>query len=845
LIELRTDDLPRLESTSRDIRAACRYFRHNRAFFITAVVTLAFGIGATTAVFSVAETLLLRPLPYPDSERLVTLRNIDTVSDYPSTRVAPGLLAEWQRTATSFEAIAGYRWASVDVVSDAQSDRLNGLLATPEFFEVFGVPLIGRPFDASDRGAKRQFETTDTGEVVVLGDEVWRRHFARAGARVGSAVDLHVLNFARVGPTGYTVTGRAAEPVAFPPLQSDSQIGDSEVTDTVDFWMPQFVSTTQVGEPGPRDFWFDVVARLRPGITLAQAQAEMDAIARTHMEAHPDTSRGSEVRVVPLREHVAGDVQASIALLGVGTAMLLLIACSNVATLLLAKGVSRRREVAIRMALGGRRSTIVRQFFIEALIVAGCAGLVGALLAGWAIHFARPWMPHGLPLLREMGLNATVLTFTLLSSALTACLTGVVPAMRVSRAAGARLIGLGGNGIGPDRAQSRLVGGLVAAEVALTILLLISAALFVRSAFRVSRVATGFNAGQLLTMTISLPANKFDWDYNARFSREVLKQVRSLSSVRDAAVVHGVPMGAGSHVSTGGGTVEGYESTSDDEQLTYGIRIVSPGYFATMQIPILAGRAFDARDEQGERGQTPSFLVSHSFATRYWGGKSPLGKRISFGDSHMTVVGVVGDVRYSGLEAEPTVEMYLPQGRFPQSAITLVARTRSDPLGAAPAIRERIRGVDPHAFVTDVRSMDQLVSGSQAERRAGTLLVLCFAVLAMVLVAAGTYGVVSQAVASRRVELAIRSALGAGPRRLVALAMRTAFRPAVIGVALGGLGALTFTRVIESLLFGVSALDVMSWVGASATVVAGCAAAGYLSGRRAARVDPIEALKSD
>ena len=840
--------MTQVQSTVRDISTALRYFRRNQGFVAVTVANLALGIGATTAVFSVAETLLLRPLPYPESDRLVTLRSVDTMSDFPSTRVAPGLLADWQIKASSFEMIAGYRWATVDLIDGAQSDRLSGLLATPEFFDVFGAPLLGRSFQAEDRRAQRSFESTRTADRLVLGNEVWRRRFDSDEAVVGNVVDLYVLNFSRAGPTRCTVVGVATAPVPFPPLQADFQLGDSNVVDTVDFWMPQFVSATQLGEPGPRDAWFDVVARLRPGVTLAQAQAEMDVIARLHSEQYPETTRGWRVQVVPLQELIAGESRNGILLLSLSTAMLLLIACSNVATLLLARGVARRSEVATRMALGAPRWKIVRQLLMEALILAACAGVLGVLLAGWAINMARPWMPQSLPLLQGMEINLTVLVFVLASVIATACIAGLAPAIQSARTDGTLVSSLGGRSLTLGRLHARLVGVLVSAEVALAIVLLVGAGLLVRSAFRASQVEIGFNQDNLLTMTISLPANKFGWDHNAVFAREVLEEVRSLPSISDAAVVHGVPTRPGSFVSDGRGTIEGYVPANDTEKPNYGMRIVSPGYFATMQIPIVAGRAFEAGDEEGQRGAPRSILVSDSFAKRYWRGRDPLGRRISFGEAFgdwkMTVVGVAGDVRYSGLEVGPTVDIYLPQGLFPQAAVTLIARARSDALNEAPSVRERIRAVDQHAFVTDIRSMDQLISGSQAERRAGTLFVSAFGVIALMLVVAGVYSVIAQAVVERRLDLGIRSALGAGPRRVVATAMLAALQPAATGIALGGLVALGMTRVMTSLLFEVSALDIVTWAGAFATLLAACAAAGYLSGRRAARIDPMTALRS-
>ncbi len=800
-------------------------------------MNLALGIGATTAVFSVAETLLLRPPSYPESDRLVTLRSVATMSEDPNTRTAPGLLADWQSKARSFEVIAGYRWATADLIDGAQSDRLSGLLATTEFFDVFGAPLLGRSFQAEDRGAQRRFESTTTGETLVLGNGLWRRRFDADKALVGQTVDLHVLNFSRAGPTRYTVVGVATVPVPFPPIQADFQLGDSTVIESIDFWMPQFVSATQLGEPGPRDAWFDVVARLRPGVALSEAQAEMDVIARLHAEQYPETARGRRVRVVPLREHMAGNARNGVLLLSLGTAMLLLISCSNVATLLLVRGIARCSEVATYMALGAPKWEIGRQFLIEALLLA----TFGGVLANWAIDAARPWMPPSLPLLQGMGINLPVLAFALASVIVTACVTSLAPAFQSTRADGALLTSLGGRRLTLGRLHSGLVGLLVSAEVALTIALLVGAGLLAWSAFQASQAEIGFNKDNLLTMTISLPANKFDWGYNAVFAREVLEEVRSLPSISDAAVVHGVPMREGSYLSSGRGTIDGYVPTNDAEKPRYGIRIVSVGYFAAMQIPIVAGRAFEPRDEEGERGAARSILVSESFAKRYWKGRDPLGGQVSFDEARgawkMTVVGVAGDVRYAGLEMAPTADIYLPQGLFPQAAITLIARARRDALNEVSSVRERIHTVDQHAFVTDIRTMDQLIAGSQTERRAGTLFVSAFGVIALVLVVTGVHSVIAQAVADRQRDLAIRSALGAGPRRVIATAMQTALQPAAVGMVLGGGAALGTTRILTSLLFEVSGMDVMTWTGVYAILLGACVGSGFLSGRRAAQID--------
>ncbi len=830
-----------MDSLIHDLSGALRHLRRDLPFVTVVVLILALGIGATTAVFSVTEALLLRPLPYPDGDRLVTLRSISPEPDFPYERAAAGTLADWQIETTLFEAIAGYRWHTIDAIGDGQSERLNGLFVTPEFFDVFGVPLFGRGFLIEDRGTR----------TLVLGHEVWRRRFNGDGTLVGSTIDLNVRNFDRVGPTRHTVLGVATAPVRFPPVTADFHLGLASVAETIDFWTPEFISPASARQPYAREF--DVVGKLRPGVTVEQAQRELDAIARRQAEHYPETHRGWTVRVVPLRQHVASAARESVLLLTLGTGMLLLIACANVATLLLARGAARHREVAIRAALGADRWRIVRQFLMEAIVLAMLAGALGVILTKWTIALARPWLPRSLPVLQEIGLNPTVSAFALLCALLTACLTGIAPALRFARAEGERLTGCEGRGVTPGRARATLTSVLVSAEVALTLVLLVGAGLLIRSAVRAAQVAPGFNPTNVLTMTVSLPENKFDWNHNAVFAREVVDAVRSLPSVRDAAVIQGVPMRDGSFY--GSGTVDGYMRRLDAAEPIWRIRVVSPDYWRVMQIPIIAGRPLEARDEEGERGRPRSIVVSHSFAKRYWRGETALGKRIGIDLARMglsvasrtwwmTVVGIAGDVRYGGLEAEPTVDVYYPQGLFPQAAITLVTRTWGDALNVVAEVRERIRAVDQDAFVTDVQSVDQLIAGSQAERRAGTLLMGVYSALALVLAVVGIYSVITHAVVQRRFEMGIRSALGAAPGNLFALAMRTALQPTVIGVAIGIPGAAAGTRLMQSSLFAVTRLDSLTWAGACAAVLTAGVVAGFLPARRAARIDPVTALRA-
>jgi putative ABC transport system permease protein len=818
-----------MDSLVHDLGGALRYLRRNLWFSVVAVLILALGIAAATTIFSASETLLLRPLPYPDSERLVGIHSVSPVRDSLYERVAAGTLADWQLQASSFDAIAGYRWNTIDVLGGAQSERLNGLFVTPEFFRVFGVPLAGRGFAARDRRTR----------TIVLGQDVARRRFNAGEILVGTTLELNARNFSNVGPTPYVVLGIATAAVHFPPLTADFHLGLASVANTIDFWTPEFVSPTSSRDGHE----FDVVARLRQGVTVAQAQAEMDAIGRQQAQQYPESSRGWRVRVVPLREQTAGRSRSGLLLLAFGTWMLLFIACADVATLVLARGVARHREVAIRAALGAPPWRIVRQFLIEAMILATLAGGVGVLFSFLAIELAMPWLPASLPLLKEMKINPTVVGFTVICAIVTACLTGIAPALRAARGSSEGLAGREGVGLTPRRQRTNLVCIFASAEVALVLILLLGAGLLVRSALQAWRVDPGFDPNNLLTMTVSLPENKFEWNHNAVFAREVMESVRSLASVTAATVIQGLPMRSGSFYDSG--DIEGFVPRSDAEKPVWRIRVVSPGYFDVMRISIVRGRGLETRDEQGEVGYARRIVVSATFANRYWPGENPLGKTIGSPERRMTVVGVAGDVRYAGLETEPTVDVYYPQALFPQAAITLIARTRGDPLNGASEVRTRIRAVDQDAFVTDVRSMEQVIAGSQAERRAGTLLVAVLSATALVLVLAGVYSVIAQSVLQRRLEMAIRVALGAGPWRVVALAMRTALLPAMIGIAGGILGGLVITRLMVSVLYGVNSADPTTWLSVCGTVLTACAGAGYLPARRASHVDPMTALRAE
>ncbi len=798
------------------------------------MLSLAAGAGPNVAIFSVGYAMLVHPLPYPGADRLVMLRPTNPSHGMFFPTVAPANLLDWQARAKSFEAIAGYRRQTVDLTGGDRSERLRGLSITPEFFRVLGVPLRGDTFGPNDP-QRRRFE-------IIIGRRLWQRRFASDGKLLGKVLDVNLINLSRIGPTPSLVTGIASADAHFPPLSADFSLAPGVVTgigDSVDFWVPESI------DPAKRDNGdLDAVARLRPGISLEQAQAEMDIVSRDLAAAHPETNSGLSVRVVPLRDEVFGGSRRALLWLFACTGFVLLVACGNVANLLLARAAACHKEVAIRAALGAARWRIVRQFLAESACIALPAGAIGAGLAYASLVLLRPLIPADVPLAQEATVDRAALLFTLMVALLTALLTGIIPALRVSSANPGDAIKQEGRSITAGRGRQRLVAILVAAEVAMTLMLLIATGLLVRSANRLWRIDPGFDTRNLLTMTISLPNNKFEWRHNVVFSRQAIRSMEAMPEVRGAAVIQGVPMREGSFY--GSFSIEGKPDTPVDRPSAR-LRVVSPEYFRLMKIPILSGRGYDEHDEVGQVGSLPSVIVNRTLAGRSWPGQDAVGKRVlmSWKTTPSVIIGVVGDVRYTGLDGEPGNEVYLPEGLFPQSAITLLVRTDRDPLPLYPAMRGRIVDIDKDAFVFDVKPMTQLIAESLAPRRFSTILLFTFAVVALILSLAGIYAVIAHSVAQRTFEIGIRIAMGASPAQVTGLMLRYGLFPAMCGMAAGWSGALAISRFFAAMLFGVGPLDLPTWIAVSGCMLAVACMASYLPARRACRVDPVAALRAE
>jgi len=827
-----------MRGLSSDVRYALRALGRGGGSIAVAVLSLTIGIGANTALFSVGDAMLLRPLPYPDAERLVMLRPTNPSHGVFWTTVAPANLLDWQAQARSFEAIAGYRWHTVDLTGAGGSERLRGLRTTPEFFKVLGVPLMGEGFGPNDRYESPWWKGGRP--EIIVGHGLWQRRFGSNAGLLGRPLDVNVINLSRVGPTPSFVVGIALADAHFPPLSADFNLGVSGVRDEVDFWAPEYL------DPKKRESGdLDAIARLRPGVSLGEAQVEMDVLSRNLAAAHPETNDGLGVRVVPLRDQVLGGSRRVVLLLFACTGFVLLVACANVANLLLARAAARQKEVAIRAALGAARLRILRQFLVESALIALPAGAIGVGMAYGTLRVLRPLIPTGIPLAQEATLHRGVLLFALIVASLTALVTGSIPAWRASSASPGEVMKSEGRSTA-GRGRQRVVSALVASEVALTLLLSIATGLMAKSANRLWQVDAGFDARNLLTMTISLPNNKFEWRHNVVFSRQVIRAIEAMPEVRGAAVIQGVPMHVGSFYTSF--RVEGRPDTPVDRP-SGRIRVVSPGYFRVMGIPILSGRDYDEHDEVGEVGSLPSVIVNRALAERFWPGQDAVGKSLVMpwkaSPSPSVVIGVVGDVRYAGLDADPGNEIYLPEGLYPQSAITLLVRADRDPRPVYPWIHRRIVEIDKDAFVFDVKTMGQLMSESLAPRRFSTILLSTFAAVALALSLAGIYAVIAHSVAERRTEIGIRVAMGASPGHVTGLMLRRGLAPTLCGMAVGWSGAWAISRVLSAMLFGVEPLDRATWILASAALLAAACVASYLPARRACRVDPTVALRAE
>ncbi|HEY6187294.1 MAG TPA: ABC transporter permease, partial [Pyrinomonadaceae bacterium] len=743
--------LPIVETIFQDVRYAARMLRKSPLFAVISIFTLALGIGANTAIFSVVNELLLRPLPFRDADRLVMLWEVTPEGRHENTTSRANFRG-WREQSTTFEGMAAFSDRRLNLTGDGEPEEVSVQLATPGLFQVLGVePILGRVITEEDA-------RIGTPGVAVLSYGLWQRRYGGDPQVIGRAITLNGSPVTVVGvlPAGFQWHIRRR----------------SGTTKPAEIWAPLVMPTTE--GPGIRGRFLSVVARLKPGVSLAQAQAEMKTIHARLEQDSPRYNKGYGAEVIPLREQFVGNVRPALLILLGAVAFVLLIACANVANLLLSRAAAREKEIALRAALGAGRWRIVRQMLTESVLLALLGSLFGLMIAWWGIHALVAISPRDLVNLQGVGINLPVLGWTLLVSLATGIIFGIAPAVEATRLNVNEALKEGSKGAGGQGSRSsRLRSAFVVAEVALALMLLASAGLLVKSFARLQKVDTGFDTENILTMVLPLPTGKYKSDQQVvGFFRQATERIRTLPGVQAAGMVNYLPLygGLGSATSF---AIEGQPAPPPGEEPSTNVRVADAGYFGAMGIPLLRGRNFTDVEASEARHVV---LISESFARQYFPGEDPLGKRVSiemFSKPNPTeIVGIVGDVRYDSLvdKAEPTA--YFPHSELTYPFMTLVIRTDGDPTAIAPAVQREIRAIDPDQPVSDVRTMNQVMADTVARARFNTLLLGLFAGLAMLLAAVGIFGVMNYSVTLRTREIGIRIALGAQPQRVLMLILR-------------------------------------------------------------------------
>jgi predicted permease len=808
----------------KEIRYAARMLLKRPGFSLIAVLTLALGIGANTAIFSVVNATLLRPLPFNDPERVVIVWGAlpKLGSTLPnSTPNFEGLKAKAQ----TFERLAAFRSWSWQLTGGAEPELLRGARVSAGFFEAVGAgPILGRTFTPEE-------DVENHAPVVVISHDLWQRHFGGDRDVIGKPIALTGQNAMVIGvmPDGFQFPGGAN---MIPGLQFALQN---------DVWMPIRFTEEERGRHGNLNL--AVIGRLKPGVSAAQGQTELNAIQK-------DLPLGTiefGLNVVPLHQQMVGTIRKPLLVLLATVALVLLIACANIANLLLARATARQKEIAIRAALGAARRRIIGQLLTESLLLSLAGGAIGLLLAVWGNSLLVSLIPRDVPRINDVGVDARILLFTLAISIVTGLVFGLVPALQASRFDLNQTLKEGLRGGSAGAGQNRLRSLLVVSEVAMALVLLIGAALLMKSFMRLLDVKPGFNPDHVLTLNIqlpSLPPSRYEnRDAQAAFFQQLMTRLQAVPGVENAGAVLSLPLSGASESSDL--IFAGQESAEfNGHRPNADYTIVTPEYFSTLQIPLLQGRYFTAQDKQ----DAPlAVIVNDTLAARVWPGESPLGKRfrVGFEEKQREVVGVVGSIKQVKLDAEARSAMYLPHLQSPTPGLTVLVRTRGEPLAMASAVRQEVRALDKDVPVTQVQTMEKVLGASVAQPRFSMLLVGLFAALALVLSAVGIYGVMAYAVSRRAHEIGVRMALGAGAGQVLKLVLKDGMTLAFAGIALGLLGAFALTRLMASLLFGIGAKDPVTFVSVAAFLALVAFIACYIPARRATKVDPLVALRNE
>jgi len=801
----------------QDLVFGVRMLRNSPAFALVAILTLALGIGANTAIFSVVHGVLLRPLPFPKQDQLMMLWEKDKDGTRSNTSYATFI--DWNRLNHSFDGIAAISFWTPTIIGTRDAETLTGFRVSSSFFDLLGIRLAqGRNFLAAEDVRGNNF-------VVILSYGFWQRRFGGDPAIVGKSLQL--------GTRSYTVVG--VLPDNFPSVLS------FDPRRAADIYTPLAYDATL--PYACRDCrHLRAFARLKDGISKTQAEAEMNQISANLFREYPTEYSASGVILTPLKDYLVGDVQTALWILLGSVGFVLLIACVNVANLLMAWAARRQREVALRAALGARRTRMIRQFVTESLLLSLIGGGLGLFLAWGSVVFLHQLRLANLPRLQNVQIDATTFAFTFGVCLITGLAFGLLPAFRASKLdLNESLKESGKSTAGKERHRLRSL--LVFADVALALLLLTGAGLMMKSFVRLLEVKPGFDPSHALTLTMSLWGPKSEDAPAVAFYDQVLQRVRAIPGVKAVGIVSQLPLGG--NLDMYGIHVEGKTLPNPEEDPSADRYSISPGYLRAMRIPLLSGREFEARDVAAS---PKVVLVNETMARKFWPGEDPLGKRLRMGDTKgpwRTVVGVVGDVLHRGLDAPHTLQIYLPTAQFTDSTAVLAVRTETDPIAVAAAVRSEISSIDSQVPVSGVATMDEVVSASVANQRFTALLFLLFGVIALLLTAVGIYGVISYGVSQRTHEIGIRLALGARRCEVLGLIVGEAMRPALLGALLGLFAAFGLSRLLTNLLFNVKPTDPPVFAAVLLLLVGVALLASYIPARRATRVDPMVALRHE
>ncbi|MCP9495786.1 MAG: ABC transporter permease [Pyrinomonadaceae bacterium MAG19_C2-C3] len=800
----------------QDVRYGIRMLWKRRGFTLAAVLCLALGIGATTTVYSTVDGMLFRPLPFADADRVMALEDNNAKQGFDGTDVAFTNFLDWREQATSFDGIAIYKDRDFALTgTSGEPERIEGHVVSANLFDLIGArPVIGRGFMPNE-------DVPEAERVALLSYALWQRRFAGKTEAVGQTIRLNGYD--------HTIVGVMPEGFKFP--------------EWAELWTPAAYKRGEDGA-GRGNHNLSCLARLKPGVTIEEANAEMSAIASRLAAAYPESNTNWTTSVKPFREARISEFRVVLYLMLGAVGFVLLIACANVTNLLLARGAERTKEIAIRTALGASRWRVVRQLLVESVMIGIMGGVVGVLLALWGIDLVTSAIPIEIPYWMKYTIDARVMLFTLLVSLVTGILFGLAPALQASKTDVNETLKEGGRGASGGLRRNKARNLLVVTEIALSLVLLVGAALMMRSFVNATKADTGFNAQNVLTLRLGLPVTRYaEEEEKFVFYRDLLARIESLPGVRSASAASIIPL---ADSSSGASFVPEGAMPPPGEEPSAQFRVVTSDYFQTMEIPLTRGRALTERDT--ETSAPPIAVVNERLAKRIYPNDDPVGKRFKFvgDDEWVQVVGIVPDTKTRRMDAPPEMQIYVPFARrAAYRAMTIVVRTDADPARIAPAVRKQISEMDAELPVYDVQTMEDVVAQSLWQPRLFGGMFLVFAAIALVLASVGVYGVIAYSVSTRTHEFGIRMALGAQAGDVLRLVIKQGMILVAIGVALGLIGAFLLTRVLAGLLYGVTATDPLTFLSIPLLLICVALVASFIPARRATKVDPMVALRHE